>query len=51
MTLSKHDQVVILARVSKKPGATSQPGDLEGVSTPVRNRASNVKVVIDTEVR
>ena len=51
MTLSKHDQVVILARVSKKPGATSQPGDLEGVSTPVRNSASNVKVVIDTEVR
>jgi cytochrome c-type biogenesis protein CcmH len=51
MTLSKHDQVVILARVSKKPGAASQPGDLEGVSTPVRNSASNVKVVIDTEVR
>ncbi len=51
MTLSKHEQVVILARVSKKPGATAQPGDLEGVSTPVRNTASNVNVVIDTEIR
>jgi cytochrome c-type biogenesis protein CcmH len=51
MTLSKHDQVVILARVSKKPGASAQPGDLEGVSTPVRNTASNVNVVIDTEIR
>jgi cytochrome c-type biogenesis protein CcmH len=51
MTLSKHEQVVILARVSKKPGAAAQPGDLEGVSTPVRNTASNVNVVIDTEIR
>jgi cytochrome c-type biogenesis protein CcmH len=51
MTLSKHEQVVILARVSKKAGASAQPGDLEGVSTPVRNTASNVNVVIDTEIR
>jgi cytochrome c-type biogenesis protein CcmH len=51
MTLSKHEQVIILARVSKKPGAAAQPGDLEGSSTPVRNTASNVNVVIDTEVR
>jgi cytochrome c-type biogenesis protein CcmH len=51
MTISKHEQVVILARVSKKPGATAQPGDFEGLSTPVRNTASNVNVVIDTEVR
>jgi cytochrome c-type biogenesis protein CcmH len=51
MTLSKHEQVVILARVSKKPGAAALPGDLEGVSTPVRNSASNVNVVIDTEIR
>jgi cytochrome c-type biogenesis protein CcmH len=51
MTLSKHEQVVILARVSKKPGAAAQPGDFEGLSTPVRNTANNVNVVIDTEVR
>lgn len=51
MTLSKHDEVVILARVSKKPGASAQPGDLEGASTPVRNTANNVSVVIDTEIR
>jgi cytochrome c-type biogenesis protein CcmH len=51
MTLSKHEQVVILARVSKKPGAAAQPGDFEGASTPVRNTASDVNVVIDTEVR
>jgi cytochrome c-type biogenesis protein CcmH len=51
MTLSKHDQVIISARVSKKAGATAQPGDLEGVSTPVRNTATDVNVVINTEIR
>jgi cytochrome c-type biogenesis protein CcmH len=51
MTLSKHEQVIISARVSKKAGATAQPGDLEGASTPVRNTASDVNVVINTEIR
>ena len=51
MTLSKHEQVVIAARVSKKAGATPEPGDLEGMSTPVRNTATDVNVVIDTEIR
>jgi cytochrome c-type biogenesis protein CcmH len=51
MTLSKHEQVVIAARVSKKAGATPEPGDLEGTSTPVRNTATDVNVVIDTEIR
>ena len=51
MTLSKHDQVIIAARVSKKAAATPQPGDLEGTSTPVRNTATDVNVVINTEIR
>ncbi|MGZ8209361.1 MAG: c-type cytochrome biogenesis protein CcmI [Burkholderiales bacterium] len=51
MTISKHERVVIAARVSKNPGATAQPGDFEGASTPVRNTARDVNIVIDTEVR
>ena len=51
MTLSKQQQVVIAARVSKSSSATAQPGDLEGVSGPVRNNASGVTLVIDSEVR
>ena len=50
MTLSKHNQVVVAARVSKSPSAAAQPGDLEGASTPVRNDASGVTVVINSEV-
>lgn len=51
MTLSKHNQVVVAARVSKSSSAAAQPGDLEGASTPVRNDASGVTVVINSEVR
>jgi cytochrome c-type biogenesis protein CcmH len=51
MGLSQQQKVIIAARVSKSATATAQPGDFEGESTPVRNNASGVKVVIDSEVR
>jgi cytochrome c-type biogenesis protein CcmH len=49
--LSKQQHVVIAARVSKSSSATPQPGDFEGRVGPVRNDASGVTVVIDSEVR
>jgi cytochrome c-type biogenesis protein CcmH len=49
--LSKQQHVVIAARVSKSSSATAQPGDFEGLVGPVRNDASGVTVVIDSEVR
>ena len=51
LKLSSFDRVVVTARVSKAGGATPQPGDLQGVSAPVGNRADAVEVVIDTVVR
>ena len=51
MTLSKHEKIIIAARVSKTTSAAAQPGDFEGVSAPVRNTAAGVSVVIDTAVR
>jgi cytochrome c-type biogenesis protein CcmH len=51
LKLSSFDRVVVTARVSKAGGATPQPGDLQGASTPVGNRANAVEVVIDTVVR
>lgn len=51
MTLSKQQQIVIAARISKSSSAAAQPGDFEGVTGPVRNNASGVTVVIDSEVR
>jgi len=35
------------ARISKSGSATPQPGDLEGLSQPVANNASGVKITID----
>ena len=51
MTLSKSDKIIVAARVSKSTSASAQPGDLEGVSSPVRNTANGVIVVINSEVR
>jgi cytochrome c-type biogenesis protein CcmH len=51
MELSAHARVVVTARVSKSGGATPQPGDLQGASTPVANDATGVEVTIDTVVR
>src|SRR6266702_7229021 len=49
--LSDHPRVVIGARVSKSANATPQPGDLQGLSAPVRVGSDRVSVVIDTELR
>jgi cytochrome c-type biogenesis protein CcmH len=51
LKLSSFERVVVTARVSKAGGATPQPGDLQGASAPVGNRAASVEVVIDTVVR
>jgi cytochrome c-type biogenesis protein CcmH len=51
MKLSSFPQVVIGARVSKSANATPQPGDLQGVSAPIKVGANGVSVVIDSEVR
>jgi len=51
MKLSSFPQVVIGARVSKSANATPQPGDLEGLSAPIKVGANDVSVVIDSEVR
>ena len=49
--LSDHPRVVIGARVSKTANATPQPGDLQGLTAPVKTGAGRVNVTIDTEVR
>ncbi|MCX7891715.1 MAG: c-type cytochrome biogenesis protein CcmI [Burkholderiales bacterium] len=47
MKLSDFPEVVVGARVAKGGTATSQPGDLEGLSAPVKTGATGVAVVID----
>lgn len=49
--LSDHPRVVIGARVSKTANAMPQPGDLQGLSAPVKVGADGVNVLIDTELR
>jgi cytochrome c-type biogenesis protein CcmH len=49
--LSDHGQVVIGARISKSGQPAAQPGDLEGLTAPVKLGASGVAVVISSEVR
>jgi cytochrome c-type biogenesis protein CcmH len=48
LRLSSQPRVVVGARISKSGSATPQPGDLQGLSGPVANNASGVKVTIDT---
>ena len=49
--LSSQPRVVVGARISRSGNAMPQPGDLEGVSPPVSNSASGVKIVIEREVQ
>jgi cytochrome c-type biogenesis protein CcmH len=49
--LSNHPRVVIGARVSRTADASPQPGDLQGLSAPVKVGAKGVNVTIDTELR
>jgi cytochrome c-type biogenesis protein CcmH len=51
MKLSSFPRVVIGARVSKTANATASPGDLQGLSAPVKVGAKAVTVTIDTELR
>jgi cytochrome c-type biogenesis protein CcmH len=50
MKLSNFPEVVIVARVSKSGTAMTQPGDLEGVSAPVKLGARNVQVEISRKI-
>ena len=49
--LSDHPQVVVGARISKSGQPASQPGDLEGLTQPVKLGATGIAVVISSEVR
>jgi cytochrome c-type biogenesis protein CcmH len=49
--LSNQARVVIGARISKTANATPSPGDLQGLSPPVKVGAKGVTVTIDSEVR
>lgn len=45
--LSNHQEVVVVARISKSGNPLPQPGDLEGRVTGVKVGAADVKLVID----
>jgi cytochrome c-type biogenesis protein CcmH len=49
--LSDHAQFIVGARISKSGQPGAQPGDLEGLTAPVKLGASGVAVVINSEVR
>ena len=49
--LSDFPSVVVGARISRSGNATPQPGDLQGASAPVANRADGVAVTIDRVVK
>jgi len=51
MKLSDHPRVIVGARISKSGSPTPQPGDLEGLSAPVKAGDTGVTVVIGTEIR
>jgi cytochrome c-type biogenesis protein CcmH len=51
MKLSDHPRVVVGARISKSGSPTPQPGDFEGLSTPVKVGETGVTVVISAEIR
>ncbi len=51
MNLSRFGTVIVGARISKSGVAGRRPGDIEGHSKPVKIGATEVVIVIDTEVR
>jgi cytochrome c-type biogenesis protein CcmH len=51
MKLSDHPRLVVGARISKSGSPTPQPGDLEGLSAPVKVGDTGVTVVISAEIR
>jgi cytochrome c-type biogenesis protein CcmH len=48
--LSGHERVIVGARVSKSGNPAPQPGDLEGLSAPVKVGSGDIVVVIDREI-
>jgi cytochrome c-type biogenesis protein CcmH len=51
MKISNFDEVVVVVRVSKSGNAMPQPGDLQGMSSPVKPGSSGLKINIDTVVQ
>ncbi|HYL88702.1 MAG TPA: c-type cytochrome biogenesis protein CcmI [Burkholderiales bacterium] len=51
LSVSAFPRIVVTARVAKSGNAKPAPGDLQGASTPVKNDASGVTVLIDQVVR
>jgi cytochrome c-type biogenesis protein CcmH len=51
MKISDFPQIVVIARVSKSGSAMAQPGDLQGVSQPLKPGTADIKVVIDREAK
>lgn len=47
MKLSNFSHVVVIARISKSGNAMPQPGDLQGMSTPLKPGSKGLKIVID----
>jgi cytochrome c-type biogenesis protein CcmH len=47
--LSNFPAVVVGARISKTGNATGGPGDLEGMTEPVKPRTSGLKIVVNTQ--
>jgi len=50
LKLSGFEQIVVVARVSKSGTPMSQPGDIEGMSGPIKPGTKGLKIVIDTVV-
>lgn len=51
MMISKFDQVIVGARISRSGNATAKPGDLEGYSAPVKPGATGIEVRINARVQ
>jgi cytochrome c-type biogenesis protein CcmH len=51
MTISAFPEVVIGARISRSGEATPKPGDLQGISAPIKPGASGIEVRIDARVK
>jgi cytochrome c-type biogenesis protein CcmH len=50
LKLSAFPEVIVTARISKSGNALSQPGDLQGVTRPVKVGAKGIAIVIDSVV-
>ena len=51
MKLSSVDTVIVGVRISKSGSATPSPGDLQGLSQPVKVGTKGIAITIDSEVK